>query len=296
MKTIKALTEGAFVINSALTGAVADFRKNPNVPITPATIVEQALQCHAAGSSIVHIHVRDDEGRPSPDPKRFAAVFAQLRASEEIGDLILCATTSGRHGQTLEQRAAVLDLPADIRPDMASLTLGSLNFLTGASVNDHDTVRRLCEKMQIAGVKPELEVFDLGMVMFLHQLIHEGLLAAPFYVNVLLGNVSSAQVDPSHFGLIRAQLPEDSIVCIAGLGRYQMRANLLGIAVADGARVGLEDNLWFDERRTPATNLGLVARLAEIARLAQREPASPTEVRARLGLQAAIGHQSTVSA
>ena len=137
-----------------------------------------------------------------------------------------------------------------------------------------------------AGVKPEIEVFDLGMVAFLHQLIHEGLLSAPFYVNVLLGNLSSAQVDASHFGLIRSNLPDRSIIAIAGIGRYQLQANILGLAVADGARVGLEDNLWFDDKRTPASNPGLVGRLASIAELAQRRLATGAELRERLELRA----------
>lgn len=275
-----------FVINVALTGAVADFRKNANVPVTTDTIVEQARLSHQTGAAIAHFHVRDEEGKPSCEPQRFAVVFEQLRADEATRGLVLCATTSGRHGQTIDQRAAVLQLPLDIRPDMASLTLGSLNFVTGASVNDHDTVRRLCEKMLAAGVRPEIEVFDLGMIAFMHQLIHEGLLVAPFYVNVLLGNLSSAQVDPAHFGLINSYLPDQTTVAIAGLGRYQLQANVLGLAVADGARVGLEDNLWFDDQRTPATNSGLVARLAEMARLAQRPLTTSADLRQRLDLRA----------
>jgi 3-keto-5-aminohexanoate cleavage enzyme len=275
-----------FVVNVALTGAVADFRKNANVPVTTDTIVEQARLSHQTGAAIAHFHVRDEEGMPSCEPQRFAAVFEQLRADEATRGLVLCATTSGRHGQTIDQRAAVLQLPLDIRPDMASLTLGSLNFVTGASVNDHDTVRRLCEKMLAAGVKPEIEVFDLGMIAFMHQLIHEGLLVAPFYVNVLLGNLSSAQVDPAHFGLINSYLPDQTTVAIAGLGRYQLQANVLGLAVADGARVGLEDNLWLDDQRTPATNSGLVARLAEMASLAQRPLTTSADLRQRLDLRA----------
>lgn len=273
-----------FIINAALTGAVADFRKNANVPIVRDAIVEQAAAAHAAGAAIGHFHVRDDEGRPSTDADRFGAVFAELRQQESTRNMILCATTSGRHGQSLEQRTAVLQLPKDLRPDMASLTLGSLNFVSGASINDHDTVRRLSEKMLECGVKPELEVFDLGMVVFLHRLIEEGLVAPPFYVNILLGNLSSAQVDPLHFGALRSELPAESIVAVAGLGKHQLQATLLGIAAADGVRTGLEDNLWADQQRTPASNHGLVARAAEIATLAQRRITGSVELRDRLAL------------
>ncbi len=278
----------SFILNVALTGAVADHTKNPNVPIRIDDIVAQALACRAAGAAIGHFHVRDDLGRPSADPQKFGEIFARLRANPATGGMLLCASTSGRHGQTLDQRAAVLDLPAEIRPDMASLTLGSLNFVTGASVNDHDTVRRLAERMLKAGVKPEFEVFDLGMAVFLSRLVEEGLAQGTCYVNVLLGNLSSALADPTHLGVILSALPPGSIVAVAGIGRYQMQANMLGLAVADGARVGLEDNLWLDRHRTPATNPGLVARLAEIARQAQRPIATPEEIRGRLGLSTAL--------
>lgn len=273
-----------FILNVAMTGAVADHRKNANVPIRVDDIVAQALACRAAGASIGHFHVRGPEGQASCDPVQFGEIFRMLREDPRSGGLVLCASTSGRHGQTLEQRCAVLDLPKEQRPDMASLTLGSLNFVTGASINDHDTVRRLAERMLAAGVKPEFEVFDLGMAVFLSRLVEEGLVEGRCYVNVLLGNMSSAAVEPTQLGVLMSALPGDSIVAIAGIGRYQMQANMLGIAVADGARVGLEDNLWLDRHRTPATNPGLVARLAEIARSAQRDVATPEEVRAWLGL------------
>lgn len=280
--------DNSFIINVALTGAVADHTKNPNVPIHIDDIVAQALACRTAGAAIGHFHVRDDDGRPSADPQKFGEIFRRLRAQPATDGMLLCASTSGRHGQTLDQRAAVLDLPPDLRPDMASLTLGSLNFVTGASVNDHDTVRRLAERMLRAGVKPEFEVFDLGMAVFLARLVEEGLAEGPCYVNALLGNLSSAAADAAHLGVLMSALPVGSIVAIAGIGRYQMQANILGLAVADGARVGLEDNLWLDRHRTPATNPGLVERLAGIARTAQRPLATPDEIRERLGLRAAL--------
>lgn len=276
-----------FIINVALTGAVADHTKNSNVPIRVDDIVAQALACRQEGAAIAHFHVRDAQGRPACDPIQFGEVFGRIRNSGKADGLILCASTSGRHGQTLEQRTAVLGLPKELRPDMASLTLGSLNFVTGASINDHDTVRRLAASMLEAEVKPEFEVFDLGMAVFLSRLIEEGLAVGPFYVNILLGNLSSAAVDATQLGVLISALPADSIIAIAGIGRYQMQANMLGLAVADGARVGLEDNLWLDKHRTPATNAGLVGRLAGIARSAQRNVAIPSDVRRRLGLQQA---------
>jgi uncharacterized protein (DUF849 family) len=273
-----------FIINVAMTGAVSDPRKNPNVPTTENEIVAQAVQCRAEGAAIGHFHVRDENGRPSTDPDRFARIFDRLRSHPVSADMILCATTSGRHGQTMDQRSAVLTLPRDFRPDMASLTLSSLNFANGASINDPAAIRKLCELMLTADIKPELEIFDVGMAEFSHVLVQEGLLRPPLYANILLGNIAGARATPCHLAAILASLPDQTVFCLAGIGRSQLQSNILAVAVANGVRVGLEDNLWLDVHRTPATNVDLVKRIAEISRLAQRSLATPTLVRKLLKL------------
>ncbi len=272
------------IINLALTGAVADANKNSNVPITHEHIVETAKECVTAGASIGHFHVRDAQGHPVCDAEAFGRIFAELREDEVAKDLILCATTSGRHGQTVAQRCEVLNLPADIRPQMASLTLSSVNFVTGASVNCPDTIRSIAEDMKKNNVKPELEVFDIGMAEFAHVLIAEGLLEPPYYFNILLGNIAGLKTNASHVAAVINSLPEGSIYAFAGIGRYQLHANVLGITHAHGVRTGLEDNLWMDANKTPATNRELVSRIAKISELSQRRVASPGETRAILEL------------
>ena len=272
------------IINLACTGAVSDPNVNPNVPTTVERIVEDAASCAQLGVSIGHFHVRDENARPTNDPKRYARLFEALRNDPHAASLVMCASTSGRHGQTLEERAAVLNLPKDVRPDMGSLTLSSLNFPESASINHPDTIRKLAECMLARGVKPELEVFDLGMVAFAHRLIAEGLVVAPYYFNVLVGNIAGAQGTFAHLAALLSNLPPQSYVSLGGIGAAQMPAHLMAIANADGVRIGLEDNLWMDAKRTPATNSALVERLVALMALSNRPIASATEVRRLLGM------------
>lgn len=273
------------IINLAPTGAVADAAKNPNVPITPAAIIEDVTACAGEGVSVAHVHVRAEDGAPSCDPRLFARVFEGVRSSNSCADTVLCASTSGRHGQTIAQRTAVLDLPADVRPDMASLTLGSVNFMTGPSVNAPDTIRVLLDHMNEAGVKPELEVFDVGMIEFAKVLIGEGRLQAPYYFNLLLGNIVGLQANAQHLGFALSILPPNALVSVAGIGRFQSIANALGAVACDGVRVGLEDNLWMDQRtRAPASNTMLVRRIGEISRALGRPIATAAQTREMLGL------------
>ena len=273
------------IINLAPTGAVSDPRKNPAVPVENRRIAEVVQECAAAGASICHLHVRDDAGAPTCDPARFADLFGLVRAQPGGSDIVLCATTSGRHGQSLEERAAVLSLPEAIRPDMASLTLGSLNFATGPSVNAPDTIRYLADRMAEFGIKPELEVFDVGMIEFAKTLIAEGRLAPPYYFNIFLGNIGGLACNVEHLGFVFGLLPQPAIVSVAGIGRHQAAANVLGAVAANGVRVGLEDNLWADcSTKAPATNPGLVRGITRVAAAIGRPVASAAQTRTILGL------------
>ena len=197
----------------------------------------------------------------------------------------MTVTTSGRTYQELERRGAVLSLDGDLKPDMASLTLGSVNFNKSASISSPDTIMRLAEMMRDRGIKPELEVFDLGMVNFAHYLIKKDLIQPPYYFNIVLGNIAAAQARLHHLGLIASELPDESYFCVAGIGDAQLEMNALGIVMGNGARVGLEDNLFYDKARTVrATNASLVERVAGIARSMEREIATPQDVRGYLAL------------
>jgi 3-keto-5-aminohexanoate cleavage enzyme len=169
---------------------------------------------------------------------------------------------------------------------MASLTLGSVDFPSGVSVNAPDTVRYLAQRMKQQGVKPELEVFDIGMIEFAKALISEDLLAPPFYFNLILGNVSGLQARPEHLEFALRCLPDDSIVSVGGIGRNQMEASALGTMMADGIRTGLEDNLWaaWEPAKVPASNADLIAASLKFAAALSRDVAEPLQVRKRLRL------------
>jgi uncharacterized protein (DUF849 family) len=185
----------------------------------------------------------------------------------------------------VDERAEVLGLTGELRPDMASLTLSSMNFAHQASINSPDTVRELARRMQAAGIVPELEVFDLGMLNQLRYLRERGFLQPPLYANLLFGNLSTAQANLLEIGAVVARLPEDVVWGVAGLGAAQLPVLALGAAWAPAVRLGLEDNLWLDPGRTRlATNLDLVERAHSLAATLGRSIMSPMECRARLGM------------
>lgn len=274
-----------FIINLACTGVIPTRAMSQHIPLSHSEILDDVSQCLAQGVQMVHLHARDDKGMQTSDPQRYGRLIESIRQLPGGKDAVLCVTTSGRQATDFELRASVLALDGKARPDMASLTLSSLNFAQSASLNAPDTIRRLAERMQQFGIRPELEVFDLGMANFARVLLKEGLVNAPLYVNVLLGNIAGAQADALHLAAILAALPPDCIVSVAGIGRSQLTANGLGLLLADGVRVGLEDNLWFDTARAQlASNGALVARIKRLATEFERPLTPPRQLRKRLGL------------
>lgn len=272
------------ILNLACTGAVPSRAMNPYVPLSHSEIVEDVARCLALGVQMVHLHARDDHGVQTGEPQAYGRLIEAIRQLPGGRDALLCVTTSGRHDADFHARARVLELDGAARPDMASLTLSSLNFAQSASVNAPDTIRQLAAQMQAKGIRPELEVFDSGMANFVRVLCKEGLLTAPLYVNVLLGNIAGAQADALQLAAILAALPEGCIVSVAGLGRSQLTATGLGLLLTDGVRIGLEDNLWLDPaREQPASNLSLVQRTLRLATDLQRPLASRKHVREWLG-------------
>jgi uncharacterized protein (DUF849 family) len=271
------------VVNVALTGAVPGRRDNPTIPLTPAEIVEDALACADAGASVLHIHVRDEEGRPVHRQDLYEATFGPIRAARP--ELILCVTTSSRVDPDLASRMVGLEVDAALRPDMASLTLGSFNFPSRPSVNPPDQIRALLERMQDLGIRPELEVFELGMVNTLHLLVDQGLIPDPPVVNILLGSMGSLPAFVGDLARVVERLPAGAEWAAAGIGRFQ-RSMVIAAAIMDGnVRTGLEDNPTGDGDQ-PWSNVRAVEHAVEAAQLAGRRVASPAEARARFGLPA----------
>ena len=187
--------------------------------------------------------------------------------------------------RNFEKRSECLRLDGELKPDFGSLTLSSLNFNNQASINSPQMIQDLARMTLERGIKSELEVFDLGMINYAKYLISKGLLKAPYYFNLILGNIACAQADMLHLGLMIKELPEGSIWSVGGVGNYQPQTNIIAIVADGGVRIGLEDNIWYDVERTSlATNRDLVERIVSIAKSMGLEPYTPKEARELLKL------------
>ncbi len=271
------------VINVCLTGMIPTRAQTPHVPLSPDEIIADAIQAFDAGARLVHLHARDADGLPTPDPALYDKIIRGIR--RERPGLICCATTSGRNWSDFERRSAVLYLDPPARPDMASLTLGSMNFLTNASTNTIEMVERLAMAMKEQNVKPELEVFDLGMLNLARYLERNGIIQGRKYFNLLLGNLNTAPATIGGLSALVAALPENSVWAGAGLGQFQLPINVAAITAGGHVRVGLEDSIYYDYARTSlATNRQLIERLVRIAEELQRPIATIQEARNIVGV------------
>ncbi|CAB4532471.1 unannotated protein [freshwater metagenome] len=179
-----------------------------------------------------------------------------------------------------EKRADVLDISDDLKPEMASLTPSSMNFAKSASLNAPDTVVKLAQRMFDRGIKPEFEIFDTGMINYAKYLISKGLAKPPYVFNILLGGIATAQSGLLELGLMVERLPQDSVWLGAGIGSAQLPANVLSLASGGGVRVGLEDNIYFDDsKKILATNLELVERVVNISASMGRSVMTPSVFR-----------------
>jgi 3-keto-5-aminohexanoate cleavage enzyme len=271
------------IVNVALTGAVPTPDDTPHVPLTPEQIAEDAIACARAGASIVHVHVRDEDGRQVHRADLYERAIGPIR--DAVPELILCGTTSGRVVGEVRERMTVLHLEPALRPDMASLTLGSFNFPKTVSNNAPDVIITLLCEMNDLGVKPELEVFELGMVNTLHQLMDRELIAPNPYVNVLLGSMGSAPAFVGDLARIVERLPDPCEWAAAGIGVFQRPMVLAAIAMGGNVRTGIEDAPR-DIDGTPTSNVRAVELAVAAASVAGRGVATPSEARERLGLPA----------
>ena len=265
----------------APTGMVPTKAMTPHVPVTPAEIARDVAAAAAIGITSVHLHARDEDGAPTWDRDVYARIVAAVR--ERAPEVLINVSTSGRTWSELEKRADCLALDADLKPDLASLTLSSLNFIGTASLNAPETVRGLARIMRDRGIVPELEIFDLGMVNMAHVLIKEGLVPDTAVANLFFGNIAGMQANAAEVGLAVERLPTGMLWAGAGLGDFQLTAQALAVAVGGGVRVGLEDGIWYDRARTTlATNEALVERVHRLLEVHDRRMMTPAELRAHL--------------
>jgi 3-keto-5-aminohexanoate cleavage enzyme len=271
------------VINVCLTGMIPTRAQTPHVPLSPDEIIEAAVDAFDAGARLAHLHARDAEGQPTPDPAYYDKIIRGIR--RERPGMICCATTSGRNWSDFERRSAVLYLDPAARPEMASLTLGSMNFLTNPSTNSIEMIERLAMAMKEQGVKPELEVFDLGMINLARYLERNGVIGGRKYFNLLLGNLNTAPATIGNLATLVAALPDNSVWAGAGLGQFQLPMNAAAVIAGGHVRVGLEDSIFYDYGRAClATNRQLVERVVRISGELQRPIATADEAREIAGV------------
>ncbi len=277
------------IVNFTPTGMIPTRSMTPHVPISVNEIVEDVHEAVGIGITMVHIHARDERtGKPTCSADVYGDIIAGIRKFDQ--ELIIGVSLSGRDIVELRSRAEPLQLAGDLKPDMGSLTLSSLNFNRQASVNAPDTIQALAAEMLSRGVLAELEAFDSGMINYAKYLERKGLLQRPHYFNLLLGNIACAQADMLHVGVMLNDLPDESYWSLAGIGRAQLPMNSVGIALGGGVRVGLEDNIWYDDDRTkPATNADLLKRIRRLTEAHERQVMPARRLRTLLGLHQGHG-------
>lgn len=272
------------IICVAITGSLPTKADNPAVPITVAEQIESTHEAFEAGASIAHCHVRDDDGRPTSDPDRFAALKEGLE--KHCPGMIIQLSTGGRSGAG-QARGGMLPL----RPDMASLSVGSNNFPTRVYENPPDLVDWLAGQMLEHGVKPEIEAFDLSHILQAKIMADDGRLAGTPYVQFVMGVKNAMPADRDVFDYyirtVRRLFGEDAPWCAAGIGPNQIVLNEWAIAAGGHARTGLEDNVRLDRTTLAPSNAALVARAVELCGTYGRPVASWQQARQILGLRMA---------
>ena len=278
-----------FILNFTPTGMIPTKELTPFVPISVSEIIEDVKRANEIGITMVHLHARDPiTGVPTYKKEIYSKIIKGIRAFAP--ELVICVSLSGRDFSELLQRGDPLFLENDLKPDMGSLTLSSLNFNKIESVNSPDIINNLAKLMQDKGIVPELEAFDIGMINYAKYLEKKGLIQAPFYFNLLLGNISCAQANLLHAGMMLNDLPKDALWSLAGIGNAQLKMNSISLAIGGGVRVGIEDNIWFDNARTKlASNSDLLKRVHTLANANGRGLMTPREFRIKMNLNSGNG-------
>ena len=268
-----------FIFNFTPTGMIPTKEMTPHIPITPDEIVNQISEVADLGINMVHLHARDPiTGEPTYKKEVYAEIIRGIRNRHR--NQILCVSTSGRTFNEFEKRSDCLHLEGELKPDFGSLTLSSLNFNNQASISSPQMIQALAREMLERGIRPELEAFDVGMINYAKYLIEKELIHPPYYFNLILGNIACAQANLLNLGLMINELPVGSVWSVGGVGRFQLPMNAAALVAGGGVRVGLEDNIWFDDERTRlVTNRELVERVLSIAHALGRVPYTGREAK-----------------
>lgn len=266
------------IISAALTGAMTPKSANPNIPMTPSEIADDAVRCREAGAAIVHLHMRDGDGHGTMDKAKFAETVRMIR---DRSDVVINCTTSGDNRASDDERMAHLE---PVKPEIASFDSGSFNWMpAGVFTNSPQFLEALGERMKALSVKPEIEIFDAGMIGVAGYFIKKGVIVGTPHYQLCLGVLGGADATVDSLLYLKNLLPEGCTWSAFGIGKNHLPILYATIALGGHVRVGLEDNVYFD-KGVLATNEALVQRAVRVVKEANKEPATPDEARAMLGL------------
>ncbi|UZQ83726.1 3-keto-5-aminohexanoate cleavage protein [Thermoanaerobacter sp. RKWS2] len=267
------------IITAAICGAEVTKKHNPNVPYTVEEIAREAESAYNAGASIIHLHVRYDDGTPTQDKERFRECIEAIKA--RCPDVIIQPSTGGAVGMTSEERLQ----PIYLQPEMASLDCGTLNF-GGDEIfaNTENMIIEFALKMNELSIKPELEVFDKGMIDTAIRLHKKGYIKAPMHFNFVMGVNGGISGEMRDFLFLKESIPEGSTFTATGIGRYEFPVATMAILTGGHVRVGFEDNVYISKGVIAKSNGELVEKVVRIARELGKEIATPDEARKILGL------------
>jgi len=266
------------IITAALTGAEVTREQQPALPVTPQEIAIAAEECAKAGASIVHLHARQADGMPTQDRETYRQIIAAIR---ERCDVIVQVSTGGAVGMTSAERLA----PVKLAPEMATLSMGTVNFGDDVFMNHPADMETFLHAIQAHGVKPEFEIFDTGMITTLNRWLKRGLLQGPQHVDFVLGIPGGMAGTPQALMYMVEQLPPDATWTVAGIGSAQLPLGTLAILLGGHVRVGFEDNVYYRKGELASSNAQLVSRIARISQELNRSVATPAQARAILGLK-----------
>ena len=272
------------IVCAAITGSSITREQTPYIPITPEEIADSAVEAWRAGAAIVHIHVRDPKtGLGAQDFGFFKQVTSSIR---EQCNVILNLTTSGIPGRNLPPEERMVSL--ELSPELASFDAGSLHLGDRLFTNPPDFLELMARRMQERGVKPELEIFDVGMISNCLRLLEKGLLESPLHFQFVLGARGGSPGTPKSLLHMLEMVPPDSTWSVAGIGRTQLPLAMMSMIMGGHVRMGLEDNIYYSRGVLANSNAQLVERVVRITREFDRELATPDEAREILGLRKQI--------
>lgn len=265
------------IISNAVIGAEVSKDIYPYLPSTPEELAEAARLSVEAGASIIHLHVRDKDGNPSQDVAIFEEVSKKIR---ERCDCILQYSTGGAAGTPVEERCA----PLSLKPDMATLSMGTLNFGPEIFENSETTIRQIASDLMKYDVMPELEIFDYGMIESVPKYLKKGWIPEHFHVDFVLGVPGGMSGTIENLNFLVRQLQPGQTWTVAGIGRYQLPLTAHAIAMGGHVRVGVEDNIYYRKGEMAKSNAQFVERVVRIAKELERPVATVEQARKMLKL------------